>query len=289
MGRKRRNGDTADARDLVEGDGGDGGLRLSPLTAPTQAPTPAAGLVPGLVPGLAQNPLMLAAMARMGAGVPELLAAAGVSAPLAMQPHVANTVDPDVMELCDHFDIEQKHTERLNGIMKNRQDTFEADMLKLWEKLKEARSPAGLLVMKMREMEEGVFVGSCSDKEIGKMAKKYGLDQTAESRLGDVLGRHDATKRAAYLVELEGHLGNSAKPSAQAMMLLKKISDGEPLAKPCSAAPGSYNDRQEIERERAKDKGRCDKDREKDRERRGADRDRRGDDRGPRRSRSRRR
>eukprot|EP00404_Azadinium_spinosum_P013303 CAMPEP_0180515038 /NCGR_PEP_ID=MMETSP1036_2-20121128/53088_1 /TAXON_ID=632150 /ORGANISM="Azadinium spinosum, Strain 3D9" /LENGTH=53 /DNA_ID=CAMNT_0022526577 /DNA_START=11 /DNA_END=168 /DNA_ORIENTATION=+ len=52
-------------------------------------------------------------------------------------------VDPDVQELCDHFHIEDRHVQRLNDIMKKRQETFEADLLKLWEKLEDAREPSG--------------------------------------------------------------------------------------------------------------------------------------------------
>merc|ERR1719245_1207897 len=128
--------------------------------------------------------------------------------PRAPPPQELNTqmTDPDVQELCDHFHIEDRHLQRLNEIMKNRQDTFEGDMLKLWEKLEDAREPAGLLVVKMREMEEGTFVGKQkADKELLALSKKYGLDNTAESRLADILARFDDAKKKEMYEELEKH------------------------------------------------------------------------------------
>merc|ERR1712226_1841237 len=41
--------------------------------------------------------------------------------------------DPDVVELFDHFHIDPRHMERFVGLMDRRPDSFESDMLKLWE------------------------------------------------------------------------------------------------------------------------------------------------------------
>lgn len=220
--------------------------------------------ISGLLPGLAANPLALAALglAQQAAALPET---------------AENKIDPDVQELCDHFHIEDRHIVRLNALMKHRQETFEGDLLKLWEKLEEARSPPGLLVVKMREMEEGTFIGKNGDKELGKMAKKFNLDDEAESKLADILGRYPEEKKSTYMMELEKHLEVSNRPSAMVMMLLKKLGKGDPLGRPGAPAPGSYLDRQTRER-RDRDRDRRD-DRERDRERR--------DDRRERRSRSR--
>merc|ERR1719433_420606 len=185
--------------------------------------------------------------------------------PRAPAPPELNTpmIDPDVQELCDHFHIEDRHLQRLNEIMKNRQDTFEGDMLKLWEKLEDAREPAGLLVVKMREMEEGTFVGKQkADKELLTLSKKYALDATAESRLADIIGRFDEAKKKEMYEELDRHFEVSNRPSAMAMMLLRKLSEGQSLGRPGPAAPGSYLDRKMRDRQEKSDR---DKDRDRDR------------------------
>merc|ERR1719282_498135 len=87
-------------------------------------------------------------------------------------------IDPDVQELCDYFHIEERHARRLSDLMKKRQSTFVEDIERLYDVLERANSPAGLLVVKMREMEEGKFLGKMkADKELQAMAKKYGLDE----------------------------------------------------------------------------------------------------------------
>merc|ERR1711972_575367 len=167
---------------------------------------------------------------------------------------------------------------------KHRQDTFEGDLLKLWERLEDAREPAGLLVVKMREMEEGTFVGKQkADKALVALSKKYGLDNTAESRIADIIARFDEAKKKEMYDELERHFEVSNRPSAMAMMLLRKLSEGQPLGRPGPAAPGSYLDRKMRERQEHQDR-----DRDRDRHRRSRDRDR-DRDRHHRRSRSRRR
>merc|ERR1719163_1789840 len=108
--------------------------------------------------------------------------------------------------------------------MMNRQDTFEEDMLRLWTDLEEARSPNGLLIHHMRQMEEGSFVGQCKpDPEMTHLIKKFQLDAEAKKRLSDCVCRHPPEKRMKYYEQLELHLDASQKPSAAAMMLLRKI------------------------------------------------------------------
>merc|ERR1719373_955152 len=97
----------------------------------------------------------------------------------------------------------------------------------------------------MREMEEGTFVGKAkADKDLAAMSKKFKLDDQAESKLADILARYDEKKRKEYLVEIEKHLEVSNRPSAMAMMLLRKLGEGQSLGKPGPPAPGSYADRQ---------------------------------------------
>merc|ERR1719171_364485 len=80
------------------------------------------------------------------------------------------SLDPDVVELCDHFHIEDPKVRRLNDLMKNRPDTFRSDLAKLWDTLEEARNPTALLVVKMKEMEDGSFRGKNMDTHLAQMA-----------------------------------------------------------------------------------------------------------------------
>merc|ERR1719373_899912 len=101
----------------------------------------------------------------------------------------------------------------------------------------------------MREMEEGTFVGKAkADKDLAAMSKKFKLDDQAESKLADILARYDENKRKEYLVEIERHLEVSNRPSAMAMMLLRKLGEGAPLGRPGPPAPGSYLDKVQKDR-----------------------------------------
>merc|ERR1719221_2000309 len=180
-------------------------------------------------------------------------------AALEQLPNSAPRIDPDVQELCDYFHIEERHALRLTEIMNKRQTTFVEDLERLYDVLERANSPAGLLVVKMREMEEGTFVGKVkADKELATISKKYKLDDQAESKLADILARYDDAKRKEYLVEVERHLEVSNRPSAMAMMLLRKLGEGQPLGRPGPPAPGSYLDK--AQRDRADRGGGGDKD-----------------------------
>lgn len=258
----------------------------APVAPKAPSPSAAAAALLAANPALMmQNPLL--AMQVLNSGLLNQQAAAKAPAPVVPPPKVSEPgthlrIDPDVQELCDHFEIEDRHLQRLNEIMKGRQDSFEGDMLKLWEKLEDAREPAGLLVVKMREMEEGTFVGKQkADKQLADMVKKFGLDNMAEARLADILSRFDDDKRKGMYEELERHLEVSNRPSAMVMMLLKKLSAGEGLGRPGPPAPGSYVDKKNRERGESKSDRRGDRDR--DRRDRSRDRGRGG------RSRSRRR
>jgi len=250
------------------------------------------------VPAGAMNPLLAAAAPLLAAN--PLLGMSMLSNPMAMAglrpgdlpahsiptstPGVTMT-DPDVQELCDYFHIEERHARRLSDIMKKRQETFVEDIERLYDVLERANSPAGLLVVKMREMEEGIFVGKAkADKELKEMAKKFKLDDQAETKLADILARYDEAKRKAYILDIERHLEVSNRPSAMAMMLLKKLGDAQPLGRPGPVAPGSYLDKANREKS-GRGGGDGDRDRKDDRDR---GRDRRDkDDRDQRRDRDR--
>merc|ERR550537_1170510 len=111
--------------------------------------------------------------------------------------------DPDIVELFDHFQIDTRHLERFCRCMEKRQETFEGDMLKIWELCEQARSPEGMLVSKIKEMEDGIFVGkTVPDKELLAISKKYKLDKEAEAKLCDVLAKYDKEKKREYMEEI---------------------------------------------------------------------------------------
>merc|ERR1719321_2565176 len=81
--------------------------------------------------------------------------------------------DPDIVELFDHFQIDSRHLDRFCRSMEKRQETFEGDMLKVWELCEQARSPEGMLVSKIKEMEDGIFVGkTVPDKALMELSKR---------------------------------------------------------------------------------------------------------------------
>merc|ERR1712151_479233 len=148
----------------------------------------------------------------------------------------------------------------------------------------QARSPEGMFVSKMREMEKGIFIGkTVPDKELQEMAKRFRLDKEAESKLSDVLAKYEPEQRKERMVELERHLETSSRPSAMVMMFLKKLGENLPLGRPGPPAPGCFldrlkkgevNDRGEELRDRARDRG-SDRDRDRDRDN-GRDKDKGG-------------
>merc|ERR1719171_937958 len=64
---------------------------------------------------------------------------------------------PEAKELCDHFEIEDRLRGRLGKCLADRPNTRDEDMATLWDALEHARAPAGLLVAKMKAMEDGSF------------------------------------------------------------------------------------------------------------------------------------
>merc|ERR1719150_294631 len=187
----------------------------------------------------------------------------------ASTPAALPSINPDVQELADHFGLDERITKQLDDEMKQRADTFEGDLVALWDILETARSPAGLLSVKIKEMQEGTFIGEPKmDKDIKEFKKKYNLDDQATRKLAEVLQNRAATRKEDIEL-IHRHLETSNKPSARVMMMLGKLRSGEPIGEPDKRiAPGSYLDRLEQERER-KERDR------RDGGRRGSSRDRR--------------
>eukprot|EP00927_Polykrikos_kofoidii_P067342 TRINITY_DN62841_c0_g1_i1.p1 TRINITY_DN62841_c0_g1~~TRINITY_DN62841_c0_g1_i1.p1 ORF type:complete len:303 (-),score=45.79 TRINITY_DN62841_c0_g1_i1:77-985(-) len=188
-------------------------------------------------------------------------------------------IDPDVADLCDHYEIEDRIMVMLNEAMKERHETFSGDILGLWESLKTARSPPGLLMAKIRHMKEGTFVGKVEPPpEVKRVVEKYRLDEDAKTKLTDfILKRPETAKHDLW--EIERRLENSGRPSAVVMTMIVAIQKGGKLPEMRSSAP--HRDYGELSGSRASKSGpgeashgRSQRDRSRDRDR---DRDRGGE------------
>merc|ERR1740129_322509 len=134
-----------------------------------------------------------------------------------------DAMDPDVQELGDYFNIEDRWIKRLDETMKKRQDTKEQDLAKLYEVLERARSPTGLLTVKIGEMESGRFVGKVKpDKDVERLGRKFKLDEYVVSRLTELAVRRKETKDDD-LSKIEQHLRYCKRPNALATLLAGKL------------------------------------------------------------------
>jgi len=203
--------------------------------------------MPGGMPGMPMmNPMMMAMMQQMQQQMMKQAQGGGKSAsgasggggdtapskPKKVEPDDDDTIDPEIQELCDYFNIEDRWVKRLNETMKKRQDTKQADIEKLYETLERARSPTGLLTVKIGEMESGRFVGKVKpDKDVERLARKFKLDDPVASRLTELLHRrkteNEVERGAKDLVTLEQHLRFCKRANAMATLLVGKLLEGE--------------------------------------------------------------
>lgn len=168
------------------------------------------------------------AMAAVIAGNPFLAGHLALFSSAAARP-VDDGVHPDVRDLCQHFHLDERVTKRLHETLKARPETFEVDLLSLWDVLDTARNPPGLLSVKIKEMEEGSFVARIKpDADIQDLTNRYRLDNQAACKLTEVL-RTRSAMRKDILATIADHLESSNTPSATVMMLVGKIRSGEPL------------------------------------------------------------
>jgi len=264
MGRKKRTGAEPAAHEEPLGDAGS--VADAATAAPAAMASAAAGLAlappgrPGLPAGGAAATLqtMLQANPQLSAQIaanPLLASQLQQIAQAASAPAALPGVNPDVQELADHFGLDERIAKQLDDEMKTRGDTFDGDLAALWDILETARNPAGLLSVKIKEMQEGTFIGQPKiDKDIKEFQKMYRLDDQATKKLAEVLQNRPATRKEDIEL-IHKHLETSNKPSARVMMMLGKLRSGEPLGEPDRRiAPGSYLDRMEQERDREKER-----------------------------------
>jgi len=198
----------------------------------------------------------------------------------------ATGMDPEIMELSHHFNLDERAARALDQQMKRRKDTYEDDLEALWEILKGARNPSGLLMVKVREMAEGTFRGfSTPERDVAEFARKHRLDAQASAKLAEVLMKREDPKED--MRKVSKHLERSNKPSALMMLMLKDMRAGKPIKEPQhQAAIGSKTHEKELKEDlkrnkrRSRSRSRRDRDRERDRRRRSRSRSQRGEGRG---------
>merc|ERR1719510_1857419 len=102
--------------------------------------------------------------------------------------HTVVEIDPQIQALCRTFSIEDRIARRLNEVMLTREETFDEDMKALWEVCENAKKPSGFLMVKILELERGVFTGAGKlDREIAAFSSKFKLDDRALSKLIEVV------------------------------------------------------------------------------------------------------
>lgn len=136
----------------------------------------------------------------------------------------------DIQELAYTFNIPEDLVQRLNDIMHaERTKTWGQDLDKLYEVLKEARSPVTMLRFKVEDMEKGIFTGKAKcEPQVRALARKHRLDKGAASKLEDAMGIREAMGKDVEndLMLLDQHLAASNKPSALVSQKLESLRKG---------------------------------------------------------------
>lgn len=163
---------------------------------------------------------------------------------LALSHYEGNRLHVEVQELRDHFGLDEGQVRELDYLLKLRKETFDDDIYGLWDNLRNAYNPGGMMSKLLRDMQEGRFVGKVKpDGQLQQLVKKFKLDDQAASKLAQIFSEKGGGQKDALLAQLDRHLEFSNKPSSRVMMLLKKLRDGDPLGEPSGRpAPGSYLD-----------------------------------------------
>lgn len=274
MGRKRQTpGQDAEPPLAACTNSGNVSASVGPLAAPPPPPPPLPGALPNAALGMLADP----SMAIVFAANPGLAAQLSQQALRhSMQQSAVSTPAPipEVQDLAEHYGLDERITKRLDDELRKRMDSLDSDVAALWDILETARNPAGLLAVKIQEMQDGVFAGKTKpDKDLAEIVKKFKLDESAATKLAGVLmGRKESRK--TDLEQLNRRLETSNKPSAMVMMLLPKLRSGEAVGEPDRGpAPGSYLDLKDqkaklLKEETAeKNKDRCSDRRKKDKSR----------------------
>lgn len=157
-------------------------------------------------------------------------------------------VDPQVDELCREFGIDERIRNRLNEVMMTREQTFDSDMRELWEVCRTAKRPCGFLMVKIRELEKGIFTGAGKlDRDLAAFQMKHKLDDNSLSKLLEVMQHRQATKHAD-LRDMEKHLRTANDPSSAVVAMCKQLGKGIALASPPRSKEGRRSKSRSRER-----------------------------------------
>lgn len=142
-------------------------------------------------------------------------------------------IDPEIQELACAFGIETPLCQRLNDIMiGKRSKSWEQDLEKLHELLKEAHSPTALLQIKMRDMEKGTFIGKTKcGPQVKQLSQKHRLDKNAGQKLEEAMAMREAMGKDVEkdIKMLDEHLQASNAPSKLISMKLESLRKGFPV------------------------------------------------------------
>lgn len=202
----------------------------------------------GLPPGMDSSGAM--AMMQPGQGPPVDIAAQMTRWAADAYDQARNVgIAPEVQELADAFDIDERATRALDQEMKKRRDTFDEDLKALWVGLEGARNPSGMLMLKIKDMMQGTFRGISAllDNKVQDFAKQYRLDAQAAVKLAEVMDKRENPDED--MAKIGKHLERSNKPSALMMMLLRDLREGKPVKDPeYAAAIGSKAHEKELDK-----------------------------------------
>jgi len=139
-------------------------------------------------------------------------------------------IDADVKQLCYTYKIDHGLMQRLNNVMMSkRMVTFEQDLQRLYEILKDAHTPAAMLNLKVKDMQKGTFVGKakCGPK-VREVVRKHRLDKGAGMKLEEAMSMREAMGKDVEkdIQMLDEHLAASNKPSALISMKLDSLRKG---------------------------------------------------------------
>lgn len=139
-------------------------------------------------------------------------------------------IDPEIQQLAYQFRIDANLTQELNDIMiEEREKTWEQDIARLYEILKDAHTPSAMLRMKMKDMEKGKFVGKakCGER-VKELCKKHRLDKGASTKLEEAMSMREAMGKDCMkdLEMLDDHLAASNAPSKLISMKLETLRKG---------------------------------------------------------------
>jgi len=220
------------------------------VAAPVEPVKPAITTPPALTEGLRQ---LLALQAR---AKEPLTLTQQQALQYDLQKQNSTQVEPEVLEFCAHFGMNERHCKMLNDVLRTRKSTFEEDIHSLYKILSRCNNPAqksDLLTMNCRWMRECCFKGEYGPNiDVREVAQRLNLDPPAACKLAEALEtREDAEADFKILLE---RLERSHHPSSMAMKLLKDLKAGNVIEAPTQApSAGSWLHKEEIRKAQERD------------------------------------